>query len=73
MGVFVKKIKGVNDLLECGDIDINLTRRQIGCSVLPRRHTKASFSSVNWGEKYCIRIPVAFRLYLVKIIQNLTN
>jgi hypothetical protein len=33
----------------------------------------ASFSSVNWGEKYCIRIPVAFRLYLVKIIQILTN
>jgi hypothetical protein len=29
---------------------------------------QASFSSVNWGEKYCIRIPVAFRLYLVKII-----
>jgi hypothetical protein len=29
--------------------------------------------SVNWGEKYCIRISVAFRLYLVKIIQILTN
>jgi hypothetical protein len=28
----------------------------------------ASFSWVNWGEKHCIRIPVAFRLYLVKII-----
>jgi hypothetical protein len=27
-----------------------------------------SFSSVNYGEKYCIRIHVAFRLYLVKII-----
>jgi hypothetical protein len=25
------------------------------------------------GEKHCIRIPVAFRLYLVKIIQILTN
>jgi hypothetical protein len=36
-------------------------------------HTRASFSSVNWGEKHCIRIPVAFRLYLVKIIQILTN
>jgi hypothetical protein len=35
--------------------------------------TLASFSSVNWGEKHCIRIPVAFRLYLVKIIQILTN
>jgi hypothetical protein len=35
--------------------------------------TWASFSSVNWGEKHCIRIPVAFRLYLVKIIQILTN
>jgi hypothetical protein len=33
----------------------------------------ASFSSVNWGEKHCIRIPVAFRLYLVKIIQILTQ
>jgi hypothetical protein len=33
----------------------------------------ASFSSVNWGEKHCIRIPVAFCLYLVKIIQILTN
>jgi hypothetical protein len=33
----------------------------------------ASFSSENWGEKHCIRIPVAFRLYLVKIIQILTN
>jgi hypothetical protein len=31
-------------------------------------HTEASFSSVNRGEKYCIRISVAFRLYLVKII-----
>jgi hypothetical protein len=29
---------------------------------------KVSFSSENWGEKHCIRIPVAFRLYLVKII-----
>jgi hypothetical protein len=36
-------------------------------------YAKASFSSVNWGEKYCIRISVAFRLYLVKIIQILTN
>jgi hypothetical protein len=35
--------------------------------------SKASFISVNWGEKHCIRIPVAFRLYLVKIIQILTN
>jgi hypothetical protein len=35
--------------------------------------SKASFSSVNWGEKHYIRIPVAFRLYLVKIIQILTN
>jgi hypothetical protein len=34
---------------------------------------KTLFSSVNWGEKHCIRIPVAFRLYLVKIIQILTN
>jgi hypothetical protein len=34
---------------------------------------QASFSSENWGEKRCIRIPVAFRLYLVKIIQILTN
>jgi hypothetical protein len=25
------------------------------------------------GEKHCIRIPVVFRLYLVKIIQILTN
>jgi hypothetical protein len=25
------------------------------------------------GEKHCIRIPVAFRLYLVKIIQILIN
>jgi hypothetical protein len=33
----------------------------------------ASFSSVNWEEKHRIRIPVAFRLYLVKIIQILTN
>jgi hypothetical protein len=31
------------------------------------RH-KASFSSVNRGEKYCIKILVAFYLYLVKII-----
>jgi len=37
------------------------------------KFSKASFSSVNWGEKDCIRIPVAFRLYLVKIIQILTN
>jgi hypothetical protein len=35
--------------------------------------TRASFSSVNWREKHCIRISVAFRLYLVKIIQILTN
>jgi hypothetical protein len=35
--------------------------------------TKASFSSVNWGEKHCIRISVAFRLYLEVIIQILTN
>jgi hypothetical protein len=35
--------------------------------------TMASFSSRNWEEKHCIRIPVAFRLYLVKIIQILTN
>jgi hypothetical protein len=34
---------------------------------------KASFSSLNWGEKHCIRIPVAFCFYLVKIIQILTN
>jgi hypothetical protein len=34
---------------------------------------QASFSSENWGEKHRIRIPVAFRLYLVKIIQILTN
>jgi hypothetical protein len=34
---------------------------------------KASFSSTNREEKHCIRIPVAFRLYLVKIIQILTN
>jgi hypothetical protein len=27
-----------------------------------------SFSSHNRGEKHCIRISVAFRLYLVKII-----
>jgi hypothetical protein len=33
----------------------------------------ASFSSQNRGEKHCIRIPVAFCLYLVKIIQILTN
>jgi hypothetical protein len=32
-----------------------------------------SFSSANREEKHCIRIPVAFRLYLVKIIQILTN
>jgi hypothetical protein len=32
------------------------------------RRAEASFSSVNWGEKHCIRIPVAFCLYLVKII-----
>jgi hypothetical protein len=32
-----------------------------------------SFSSVNLGEKHCIRISVTFRLYLVKIIQILTN
>jgi hypothetical protein len=31
------------------------------------------FSSQNRGEKHCIRIPVGFRLYLVKIIQILTN
>jgi hypothetical protein len=29
---------------------------------------KASFSSRNRREKHCIRIPVAFYLYLVKII-----
>jgi hypothetical protein len=29
---------------------------------------RASFSSVNWGEKRCIRIPIVFCLYLVKII-----
>jgi hypothetical protein len=34
---------------------------------------EASFSSLNWEEKHCIRISVAFRLYLVKIIQILTN
>jgi hypothetical protein len=34
---------------------------------------KASFSSQNKGEKHYIRISVAFRLYLVKIIQILTN
>jgi hypothetical protein len=33
----------------------------------------ASFSSVNPVEKHCIRIPVVFHLYLVKIIQILTN
>jgi hypothetical protein len=36
-------------------------------------HTQASFSSHNRGEKHCIRIPVAFHLYLVKIIQILIN
>jgi ribonuclease HI len=36
-------------------------------------HTEPSFSSQNRGEKHCIRIPVAFRLYLVKIIQILAN
>jgi hypothetical protein len=35
--------------------------------------TGASFISANREEKYCIKIPVAFRLYLVKIIQILTN
>jgi hypothetical protein len=35
--------------------------------------TWAFFRLVNWGEKHCIRIPVAFRLYLVKITQILTN
>jgi hypothetical protein len=34
---------------------------------------EASFSSLNWEEKHCIIISVAFRLYLVKIIQILTN
>jgi hypothetical protein len=34
---------------------------------------KASFSSQNRGEKHCIRISVAFCLYLIKIIQILTN
>jgi hypothetical protein len=34
---------------------------------------QASFRWENWGEKHCIRIPIAFRLYLVKIIQILTN
>jgi hypothetical protein len=43
------------------------------CGSIAPRVAKASFSSVNWGEKRCIRIPVAFRLYLVKIIQILTN
>jgi hypothetical protein len=46
------------------------------CTEVPREsscYAVASFSSVNWGEKHCIRIPVAFRLYLVKIIQILTN
>jgi hypothetical protein len=33
----------------------------------------ASFSSQNMGEKHCIIISVAFCLYLVKIIQILTN
>jgi hypothetical protein len=37
------------------------------------KESKASFSSQNRGEKHCIRIPVAFRLYLVKVIQILTN
>jgi hypothetical protein len=37
------------------------------------RPWKASFSSVNGGEKHCIRIPIVFRLYLEKIIQILTN
>jgi hypothetical protein len=35
--------------------------------------TRASFSSANREEKHCIRISVAFRLYLVKIIQILIN
>jgi hypothetical protein len=35
--------------------------------------SETSFSSENWGEKHCIRISVPFRLYLVKIIQILTN
>jgi hypothetical protein len=35
--------------------------------------SKASFISRNWEEKHFIRISVAFRLYLVKIIQILTN
>jgi hypothetical protein len=34
---------------------------------------QALFRWENGGEKHCIRIPVAFRLYLVKIIQILTN
>jgi hypothetical protein len=40
---------------------------------LINQYIVASFSSQNWKEKHCIRIPVAFRLYLVKIIQMLTN
>jgi hypothetical protein len=32
------------------------------------RKTEASFRSDNSGEKYCIRIHVVFRLYLVKNI-----
>jgi hypothetical protein len=42
-------------------------------SGLRKRDPKASFSSVKWVEKHCIRIPIAFHLYLVKIIQILTN
>jgi hypothetical protein len=42
-------------------------------SRVPYEQNEASFSSENWGEKYCIRISVAFCLYLVKIIQILTN
>jgi hypothetical protein len=44
----------------------------IPCRRRPAQFT-ASFSSVNREKKHCIRISVAFRLCLVKIIQFLTN
>jgi hypothetical protein len=63
------------------DDDSLLTSRVRACTQHVRHYTsgnwsttiRALFSSQNRGEKHCIRILITFRLYLVKIIQILTN
>jgi hypothetical protein len=60
------KLSGDISLFVLAEKMLRQTRQ--ACNAMQCKWIKVSFSSVNWGEKHCIRIPVAFHLYLVKII-----